>query len=187
MREPASDPMAALRRAMEAQAAATGRIDVEAVDARLAEGDPIPPDDLAVAEERGDWREMLPDAPEQELSDAERAMIQPPLFDAEASRAARDRSMAQVDASADPEWKTVARGAIRSLIEDGDDFTADDVWARVGSYPVERRALGPLLKAEADAGSIENTGRRKNSERPEHHAYPMTVWRPVIRRTGERV
>lgn len=163
----------AIARAMRAQ----GLVDPEEVAARLA--DAIPPDDAAVAEQQGDWRSQLP---EEDLSEAERAMIQPtPLFDADASDAGRDAGMARVLNAADPEWKAVARGAIGALIDDGDEFTADDVWARVGSYPIERRALGPLLRAEAEAGRIENTGRRRNSERPEHHSYPMTIWRPVVR------
>jgi hypothetical protein len=171
----------ALARAMRAQ----GLVDPEEVAARLA--DAIPPDDAAVAEQQGDWRSQLPDDEDADLSEAERAMIQPsllddaPTFDAAASDAGRDAGMARVLNAADPEWKAVARGAIGALIDDGDEFTADDVWARVGSYPIERRALGPLLRAEADAGRIENTGRRRNSARPEHHSYPMRVWRPVVR------
>lgn len=80
MAEPAADPMAALRRAMEAQARATGRIDVRKVDEQLAAGNPIPPDADVVAEQTGNWRAMLPDkgdvAEQQDLSEAERAMIE---------------------------------------------------------------------------------------------------------------
>lgn len=71
----------AIRRAMEAQARRTGKIDVAKVEAALEAGNPIPPDADAVAEERGDWRELMKPAPEQELSEAELAMIQPSLLD----------------------------------------------------------------------------------------------------------
>lgn len=67
-----------IRRAMEAQAR-TGAIDVEAVEAALAEGEPIPPDEVAVAEQLGDWRSLVAEDPD--LSEAERAMIQPSLLE----------------------------------------------------------------------------------------------------------
>lgn len=160
----------ALARAMRAQ----GLVDPEEVAARLA--DAIPPDEVAVAEQQGDWRSQLPET-EEDLSEAERAMIQPSLLDAEASDAARDAGMARVLNAADPEWKAVARAAVLRVIARGGEFTADDLWVELGAYPIERRALGPIVRGFADKGMIENTGRRKNSARPEHHSYPMTVWR----------
>lgn len=160
----------AIARAMRAQ----GLVDPDEV-AKLLD-DAIPPDEVAVAEQQGDWRSQLPET-EEDLSEAERAMIQPSLLDAEASDAARDAGMARVLNAADPAWKDLAYAAVDRILARGGEFTADDVWVELGQFPKERRALGPILRAHADAGRIVNTGRRKNSERPEHHSYPMTIWR----------
>jgi hypothetical protein len=100
-------------------------------------------------------------------------------FDAAAGREARDAAMARVDAAADPEWKDDAWSAIEQLVARGVDFTSDDVWRIVGFKPSEPRALGPLMMRAQRAGMIRNSGNRRNSERPEHHAFPCTVWTPA--------
>lgn len=102
----------------------------------------------------------------------------PVLFDVAAGEEARDAAMAQADAAADPEWKAAAWAAIVRLANGADDFTADDVWRIVGSKPKEPRALGPLLSRAQKQGMIWSTGERRNSARPEHHAFPCAVWRP---------
>jgi hypothetical protein len=102
-----------------------------------------------------------------------------PVFDREASNRARDAGMAQADAAANPDWKADANRAVMLLIARGEEFTGDEVWAEVGYFPRERRALGPLMKRFADSGAIVDTGKRRKSTRPEHHSYPMTVWRPA--------
>lgn len=102
-------------------------------------------------------------------------------LDREAGNAARDRSMAQVDQAADPDWKARAWAALATVCGRGQEFTTDEVWVEIGDYPMERRALGPIMRAAADQGWIVNTGRRRNSARPEHHSYPCTIWQPVSR------
>lgn len=68
-----------IRRAMEAQAARTGKIDVAKIEEALAHGDPIPSDQEEA--ELDQWRTLLPDGSEHppreghDLSDAERAII----------------------------------------------------------------------------------------------------------------
>lgn len=91
----------------------------------------------------------------------------------------RDEGMARADQAADPDWKDAAWRAIVVLANSGDEFTADDVWERVGFAPSEPRALGPLLVKAAKTGMIRNTGRRRNSRRPEHHAFPCAIWEPA--------
>lgn len=159
-----------IRRALEAQ----GKYDPAEIAAK-AGTEVVPPDQVEIERqhEEADWRAALPD----EKSSTEETN-QEPLFDADASRAARDRSMAQVERAADPDWKIRAMLAIDTLCERGLPFTADDVWEEVGEFPEERRALGPMLMQAAKSGRIRNTGRRRNSTRPEHHACPLTIWMP---------
>jgi hypothetical protein len=96
----------------------------------------------------------------------------------EEGRAARDAALRRVDQSADPDWKAAARKALNSLIESGQPFTSDEVWIRVGFSPKEPRALGPLLRAEVDAGRIVRAGERQ-SKIAKRHARPLAVWRPT--------
>ena len=91
----------------------------------------------------------------------------------------RDEGMARADAAADPEWKDAAWRAIVALANAGSDFTADDVWAKVGFAPAEPRALGPLLSRAQKAGMIRATAERRHSGRPERHSSPITVWEPI--------
>jgi hypothetical protein len=90
----------------------------------------------------------------------------------------RDEGMARAERAAPEEWKDAAWHAIVALANAGADFTADDVWAKVGFAPPEPRALGPLLVRAQKAGMIRNTGNRRSSTRPEHHAFPCAVWEP---------
>lgn len=78
MDETNEQPTAAelVRRAMLAQ----GKYDPDAAIAAAPSA--IPPDDYAVAEQAGDWRSQMPEAEPVELSEAERAMIQPSLLEA---------------------------------------------------------------------------------------------------------
>lgn len=98
------------------------------------------------------------------------------IFDHVASRAARDEGIQRVDEHADPDWKALAAAALDVVIARGRPFTSDHVWAEVGVYPRERRALGPLLVAARRDGRIRKTGRYVNSTRPEHHSYPCAEW-----------
>lgn len=100
-------------------------------------------------------------------------------LDLAAGRALRDQGVARANGAADAEWKAAAVWALDELIAEGNDFTADDIWVRVGFKPDEPRALGGILTAASKRGLIRQTGERRPSARPEHHAFPMAVWRPV--------
>lgn len=147
-----------LRRAMEAHgvnpdevAATAATLDLDAIEDSGADGEHLPADP----------------APEQIV------------MDLPAGEAARDQAIARVDAAADPDWKADAQRALNELIDAGEKFSADDIWLRVGYKPAEPRALGSLLQQAARRGRIVQTGERRKSARPEHHAYPCTVWRPL--------
>lgn len=151
-----------VRRAMEAHG-----VDPERVAAEAAELD------LDAIEESGADGDHLPADTAPEISPQQITMDLP------AGEAARDQAIARVDAAADPDWKADAQQALTELIDAGEKFSADDIWLRVGYKPAEPRALGAILQQAARRGRIVQTGERRKSARPEHHAYPCTVWRPL--------
>ncbi len=91
----------------------------------------------------------------------------------------RDEGMARAEHAAPPDWKDAAWNAILHLADAGADFTADDVWGRVGFSPPEPRALGPLLVRAQRAGLIRATGQHRKSERSVRHTGNVAVWEPV--------
>jgi hypothetical protein len=69
--------------------------------------------------------------------------------------------------------------AIRHVARMRPEFTADDVWARLGvSFPVNK-GMAARLNVAVRAGVIINTGRTTFSERggDHDHAQRLTVWR----------
>ena len=106
---------------------------------------------------------------------------QPSLFDVAAGITARDKAIAQVEANADPTWKTQARNAIRWLVRSRLEFTTDDVWQEMADrryeLPREPRAIGALMVEAAREGLIEATDRYVPSARPDCHRRPVKVWR----------
>lgn len=105
----------------------------------------------------------------------------PVRLDLPAGRRLAEQGMTRAATAAPPDWKDAAVTALNELIEEGNEFTADDVWERIGFMPPEPRALGAYLRLASKGGRIVQTGARRPSQRPEHHAYPMTVWRPTGR------
>jgi hypothetical protein len=68
--------------------------------------------------------------------------------------------------------------AIRHVARMLPEFTADDVWARLGrSFPVNK-GMAARLNAAARAGLIRNTGRLTVADRggTHDHAQRLTIW-----------
>ena len=95
----------------------------------------------------------------------------------EAARAARDESIAQVDAAADAAWRVTAKTALWALIRTGAEFSTDDLWDGGLPKPREPRALGPVILAAKRKGYIVDTGRMVQSRY--RHATKITVWQGV--------
>ena len=71
--------------------------------------------------------------------------------------------------------------AIRHVARMMPEFTADDVWARLGvAFPVNK-GMAARLNVAARHGIIANTGRTTFSRRggDHDHAQRLTVWRSV--------
>lgn len=96
--------------------------------------------------------------------------------DAAEARRRRDEAVERVGTNADDEWKRRALDAVRVLAESGQNFTSDDVWARVGS-PREPRALGAVMRDAQRRELCVPTPDYRPSARPECHARPVRVWR----------
>ncbi len=77
------------------------------------------------------------------------------VFNSIAARAARDTAMDRVDQAAAPAWKTFVAQLIVEVARTHTEFTTDDVerlrLQRHGPTTHERRALGPLMRAAAEA------------------------------------
>ncbi len=93
--------------------------------------------------------------------------------------AARDEALERVDEHADEDWKAHASDVIAMTAADLDEFTAEDVWARLDPAlsTHEPRALGALMKRAAAAGVIVATDQWRVSSRTACHNRPMRVWR----------
>lgn len=94
---------------------------------------------------------------------------------ARTGREARDDALHAVEAGAPLSWIIQARAVIRELAATGQEWTSDDVWARL-PHPPEPRALGAAIRGEAATGLIVGTGRTRPSTRPDCHARPVAVW-----------
>lgn len=100
------------------------------------------------------------------------------LLDADASRAALDRSLArQSDALA---FLAVATDAIRATARAQPDFIVDDVWRHMpddAPAPRDKRAMGLAMRQAASAGLIRATDGYRQSAQVRCHANPRRVWR----------
>lgn len=167
--------------------------DVAKVEAELASGgDPIPPDEAAVAEqaEDGDWRAMLPGEPEEpdpQLAFGVEAAPEPveapaagEILDPEEARRRRDLAIKLVDRGADPEWKAAALWTVFHLCLTRPTFTPDDVWAVGLGKPREPRALGPVMLRASREGWCRKTGRVVESQIPTQHRNIIAEWESLI-------
>lgn len=89
------------------------------------------------------------------------------------ARVARNREL-------DAAWLEAAISDVRTLAEELEDFTTDDVWAVLRMPPREGRQLGPLMAAARARGLIERTETMRPSERPNCNRRPVAVWRSLL-------
>lgn len=82
--------------------------------------------------------------------------------------------LAAVDEGIDAAWRWEAEKRLRELIDQGDQFTIDDITKRVG-LPTHRNAVGALFSQFSRAGSIRVVG-YTTGERSAQHARSIKVW-----------
>lgn len=93
----------------------------------------------------------------------------------------------QAGDNADPEWTALAHATLRYVASLGAEFTTDDIWLRLefrNIHTHEPRAMGAVMRAAVRDGLIEKTGAYVESSRPQSHARPIPVWRPVRNRSA---
>jgi hypothetical protein len=162
---------------------------------RLADGPLVPPIEERVEqearEEFGGGSNAAPALPEPEplFGTAEDPHtgevlirpLHPETFNAAAARAAKEEGMQRADEHAPADWKLRARRTVETLCRSRETFTADDVWGAGLEKPHEPRALGPVMLRARKDGWCEPTGRTVKSRIPEHHQYPMTEYRSLLK------
>ena len=75
-------------------------------------------------------------------------------------------------------WRNAARAWIEAYLLDNETLFVDDVWALGCPEPVNRKAIGPLVKSLAARGFIAKTGQYR--ARTQGHGSPADVWRSLI-------
>lgn len=79
------------------------------------------------------------------------------------------------------DWKATATAEVEYLSRTLDEFTTDEVIARLelhGAPPDNLMALGSIMRRAASAGWIENSGRRRRTKIKRRHR-ELTVWRSL--------
>lgn len=100
------------------------------------------------------------------------------LFDSEAVETARQDGIDRAGETAGDEWKREAAAQVAYLARTLDDFTTDEVIARldaVGCVPDNLMALGAVMQSAARAGVIRKTGEVRRTKIPRRHR-DLTVW-----------
>ena len=101
------------------------------------------------------------------------------LFNDEVARAKAD-GIARAEIHADVRWKSDARAALRWCCERYPEFTADEVWQRLGEAGAatthEPAALGPIFLWASRQGIIVKTGYVRPTRFARRHR-DLTVWR----------
>lgn len=92
----------------------------------------------------------------------------------------RDEAMERVYDAADPKVRADAHRAVKEVARVKPTFTSDDVWAEMIFRPREPRMLGPVMKAEAAAGTMEKTDQTVLSKLPQNHRRDIRVWRSLV-------
>lgn len=103
----------------------------------------------------------------------------------------RDQGISDViaaDTAINRSYATYIRRAIRELVDEGKEFTADDVWPRAirlceddgrEFIPHDNNLIGGVTRGAAQAGLIVDTGRVLRSQRDAAHCRKLTIWRPA--------
>jgi hypothetical protein len=95
--------------------------------------------------------------------------------------------MERADENANELWKRYVDGAIQHVATVLEEFSVDDVLARLESLPHPPQthnlaALGPRMKkVSAELGYMTATDRLTRSVRPEKHGRHLRVWRSNLR------
>lgn len=79
-------------------------------------------------------------------------------------------------------WIDAACFAVRDCAHQFEQFTADDVWAKLAEVrlPGEPRWMGAAFRWACDMRLIVRTKDTRKSSRPECHHRPMAVWRSLV-------
>lgn len=88
-------------------------------------------------------------------------------------RKARDAGIDEATAAADAHWRAVAHGAVADLINEGESFTADDVWQRIhqldpAAETHNNSALGGIILANVRNGRIQRIGYEQSTRKSRH-------------------
>lgn len=75
-------------------------------------------------------------------------------------------------------WRNAATAWIEAYLLDHPTLFVDDVWALGCPEPVNRKAIGPLIKSLASRGFIVKSGEYR--PRTQGHGSPADVWRSCI-------
>jgi len=103
-----------------------------------------------------------------------------PALSQEASQAARDRALADVERGAPEDWLDAAFKTVHWLALRYPYLTADDVWARGLGHPREARALGPVFKRAQGRQLVEPTALFVPTAQVARHRSPVRVWRSKL-------
>ena len=109
------------------------------------------------------------------------------VFDAKASRAARDRGIEAITTSANPEWQAYMYEMTVLAARLYREFTADDVFKLAidrGDMPVihDRRAFGSVMRRAQSECIATLTDRVRRSVRKSLHCSPLSIWESRIYR-----
>jgi hypothetical protein len=92
----------------------------------------------------------------------------------------RDKALEQVEDNANKVWTDLVAKIIGQLANQMTQFTSDDVWDELKSYPEvqthQPAAMGAMFKNASQTGQIQPTDRFIASKRPISHARPIRVW-----------
>jgi hypothetical protein len=104
------------------------------------------------------------------------------LFDRPRAEQAREESIEQVSANADPAWKDSALEAVRSVALAHATFTTDDVWRALGKMPegAEPRAMGGIMRLAQSRGLCSPLLEHRLSARVSCHSRPLRVWQSLL-------
>jgi hypothetical protein len=102
---------------------------------------------------------------------------------AEGSRL-RDEAIQRVAQGADAHWCRAAMIAVHEVALVHQEFTTDEVEARLLGLtvrePRDKRALGAIMRAAMLVSLVEKTDRVRPSAMPRNHRRPKRVWRSLV-------
>ena len=75
-------------------------------------------------------------------------------------------------------WRNAAQAWIEAYLLDHPTLFVDDIWALGCPGPVNRKAVGPLVKSLAARGFIKKSGEYR--PRTQGHGSPADVWKSLI-------